>query len=198
MSNNIKILVEKQRAYFSAGKTKDISFRINALKRLKTVIKENENDILSALKKDLNKAPFEAYATEIGFIYNELNDAIKNIRKWSRDKRVRTPVTQFKSSSFIVSEPYGIVLIMSPWNYPFQLTIAPLIGAVAAGNCAVVKPSAYSPNTSAVLNRIISCCFGKEYIAVVEGGREANQELLNEKFDYIFFTGSIEVGRFVM
>lgn len=198
MSNNIKILVEKQRAYFSAGKTKDISFRINALKRLKTVIKENENDILSALKKDLNKAPFEAYATEIGFIYNELNDAIKNIRKWSRDKRVRTPVTQFKSSSFIVSEPYGIVLIMSPWNYPFQLTIAPLIGAVAAGNCAVVKPSAYSPNTSAVLNRIISCCFGKEYIAVVEGGREANQELLNEEFDYIFFTGSIEVGRFVM
>jgi aldehyde dehydrogenase (NAD+) len=166
MSDNIKNLLEKQRDYFSKGETKNITFRLNALKILKAAIKEKEKDIMDALHKDLNKAPFEAYATEVGFIYNELNDAIKNIRKWSKVKRVRTPVTQFKSTSYIVSEPYGNVLIMSPWNYPFQLTIAPLIGAIAGGNCAVVKPSAYSPCTSSVINRIISSCFDKEYIAV--------------------------------
>ena len=198
MSDNIKNLLEKQRDYFSKGETKNITFRLNALKILKAAIKEKEKDIMDALHKDLNKAPFEAYATEVGFIYNELNDAIKNIRKWSKVKRVRTPVTQFKSTSYIVSEPYGNVLIMSPWNYPFQLTIAPLIGAIAGGNCAVVKPSAYSPCTSSVINRIISSCFDKEYIAVIEGGREANQELLHEKFDYIFFTGSVGVGKTVM
>jgi len=197
MSIDIKNLTEKQRAFFSTGNTLDIDFRINALKKLKAVIKENEGDILDALKWDLNKSPFEAYATEVGFVYNELNDAIRNIRKWCKAKRARTPMTQFKSTSYIVSEPYGVVLIMSPWNYPFQLTVAPLIGAVAGGNCAVVKPSAYSPATSAVLRRILSC-FEKEYIAVVEGGREANQELLNEKFDYIFFTGSVQVGKTVM
>lgn len=198
MSDSIKVLLEKQKTYFSSGETKDVTCRLNALKRLKTVIKDNEKDILDALNKDLNKATFEAYATEVGMIYNELNDAIKNLRKWSKVKRVRTPITQFKSSSYIVSEPYGIVLIMSPWNYPFQLTIAPLIGAIAGGNCAVVKPSAYSPNTSKIINKVLSSCFNKEYIAVVEGGREANQELLLEKFDYIFFTGSVAVGRTVM
>ncbi|NLE26513.1 MAG: aldehyde dehydrogenase family protein, partial [Clostridiaceae bacterium] len=198
MSDSIKILLEKQRAYFSKGETKNITFRLNVLKKLKAVIKDNEKDILDALNKDLNKASFEAYATEVGFIYNELNDAIKNLKKWSKVKRVRTPITQFKSLSYIVSEPYGIVLIMSPWNYPFQLTIAPLIGAVSAGNCAVVKPSAYSPYTSNVINKIISSSFNREYIAVIEGGREANQELLHEKFDYIFFTGSVDVGKTVM
>lgn len=198
MSDYIRNLLKKQKEYFSNGETKNVDFRLNALKKLKVAIKDNEKDVMDALNKDLNKAVFEAYATEVGFIYNELNDAIKNIRKWSRVKRVRTPITQFKSASYIVSEPYGIVLIMSPWNYPFQLTIAPLIGAIAGGNCAVVKPSAYSPSTSAIINKIISSCFNKEYIAVVEGGREANQQLLHEKFDYIFFTGSVDVGRTVM
>ncbi len=198
MSSDIKNMLDKQREYFSKGETKNVTFRLNALKKLKAVIKDNEKDIMDALKKDLNKAPFEAYATEVGFIYNELNDAIKNIRKWNKVKRVRTPITQFKSVSYIVSEPYGIALIMSPWNYPFQLAIAPLIGAIASGNCAVVKPSAYSPCTSAVISKILSSCFSKEYIAVIEGGREANQELLHEKVDYIFFTGSVDVGKMVM
>lgn len=195
---DIKDIVERQRAHFLSQDTLDIPFRLNALKKLKTYIRDNEKDILDALKKDLNKAPFESYAAEVGLIHSELNDAIKNLYKWNRKKRVRTPLAHFKSSSYIVSEPYGVVLIMSPWNYPFQLTLAPLIGAISGGNCAVVKPSAYSPCTSAIIAKIIRDCFDERYIAVIEGGREANQQLLKEKFDYIFFTGSVSVGKTVM
>lgn len=195
---DIKDIVGRQRAYFLSQETLDVSFRLNALKKLKASIRDNEKDILDALKKDLNKAPFESYAAEVGLIHSELNDAIKNLHKWNRKKRVRTPLAHFKSSSYIVSEPYGVVLIMSPWNYPFQLTLAPLIGAIAGGNCAVVKPSAYSPCTSTVISKIIRSCFDEKYIAVIEGGREANQQLLKEIFDYIFFTGSVSVGKTVM
>lgn len=195
---DIRNLINEQRAYFAKGETLDLAFRINALKRLKECIKKHEEEICEALKKDLNKAPFEAYATEVGFVYTELNEMIKKLPKWSRVKKVKTPVTQFKSSSYIVSEPYGVVLVMSPWNYPFQLSIAPLIGAIAGGNCTIVKPSAYSAHTSAIIAKMIGECFESEYIAVIEGGREVNSELINEKFDYIFFTGSIEVGKIVM
>ena len=195
---DIRDIIERQRVFFSGGKTMDVSFRLNALKKLKSAIKAHENDILDALKKDLNKSAFEAFATELGIVYTELNDAIKNLPRWAREKKVRTPIVHFKSSSYMVPEPYGVVLIMSPWNYPFQLSIAPLTGAIAAGNCAVVKPSSYSPHTSAVIKKLIGDCFGEEYIAVNEGGREANQELLKQKFDYIFFTGSIGVGKTVM
>lgn len=196
--SDIKGIMERQRTYFSIGKTLDVSFRMDALKRLKTSIRDHEKDISDALKKDLNKAPFEAYATEVGIINVELNNTIKNLYKWNSIKRAKTPIIQFKSSSYMVSEPYGTVLIMSPWNYPFQLTIAPLIGAIAGGNCVLLKPSAYSANTSAVISRLIKDCFDEKYIAVIEGGREANQELLKERFDYIFFTGSISVGKTVM
>ncbi len=191
-------IVKKQRAYFYTEETMNIDSRLNALKKLKASIQKHEQAVLDALKQDLNKAPFEAYATEVGIIYSELNDAMKHLVRWFRPKRVRTPITQFKSTSRIVSEPYGVVLIMSPWNYPFQLTIAPLIGAISGGNCAVVKPSAYSPATSDIIGKIIEDCFSASYVTVIKGGREANQELLKEKFDYIFFTGSVDVGKSVM
>jgi len=198
MMENTKSIVKHQREYFASGRTLDLCFRLNALKKLKEYINKYEDDILEALKKDLNKPPFEAYATEIGFVYAELNEMIKGLPRWSRPKKVRTPVAQFKSSSYILSEPYGVVLIMSPWNYPFQLSVAPLIGAIAGGNCAIVKPSAYSPNTSSVVAKLLGECFESGFVSVIQGGREANRELLDEKFDYIFFTGSPGIGKIVM
>ncbi len=195
---DVKEIVKRQREYFNSEKTLELPYRRNALKKLYEGIKKHEKDIYDALQKDLNKSPFETYATEIGILYMELKDAIRNLYRWNRKERVPTPLIHFKSSSYMVSEPYGVVLIMSPWNYPFQLTLAPLIGAIAAGNCVVIKPSAYSPNTSALVSKIIKECFPKRYIAVIQGGREENQQLLKEKFDYIFFTGSVSVGKLVM
>jgi len=194
----IKEVVTQQQKYYGTGVTQELSFRKNALIKLQESIKKHENDILEALHKDLNKAPFESYAAEVGIVYTELKDAIKSLHRWNRKKRVKTPMVHFIASSYMVSEPYGTVLIMSPWNYPFQLTIAPLIGAIAGGNCVVVKPSAYSPNTSAIISTLIRECFEERYIATIEGGREANHELLEQRFDYIFFTGSVGVGKLVM
>lgn len=191
-------MLHAQRAYFGKGECKDVNFRIAQLKKLYQWICEHEQEIMDALYQDLNKSPFEAYATEIGIVKEEIKYTLKHLRKWAAPKRVRTPITQFPSKSFIYQEPYGVVLIMSPWNYPFQLTIAPLAGAMCAGNCAVVKPSAYSPATTRLMAGMIKELFSEEYIAVVEGGREANQALLDEKFDYIFFTGSVNVGKYVM
>ncbi len=188
----------QQRQYFAEGKTKSIRHRLEFLNRLEHSILKHENDIMEALRKDLNKAPFEAYATEIGMVLEEIRFVGKHLRGWARPRQVRTPITNFPSVSRIYSEPFGVVLIMSPWNYPFQLAISPLVGAIAAGNCAIVKPSNYSPNTSVVIELILSEVFPKEYVAVIQGGREANQTLLEQKFDYIFFTGSVAVGKMVM
>lgn len=193
-----KSMLHKQRAYFQTGDTKDVEFRIRQLKKLYQWITVHEQEIMDALYMDLNKSNFEAYATEIGIVKEEIRYTLKHLRKWAAPKRVPTPITQFPSKSFIYPEPYGIVLIMSPWNYPFQLTIAPLVGAICAGNCAVVKPSAYSPHTTKVMADMLRELFQEKYIAVVEGGRQENQALLNEKFDYIFFTGSVNVGKYVM
>ena len=193
-----KDMLHAQRAYFGQGECKNVDFRIRQLKNLYQWICGHEQEILDALYQDLNKSPFEAYAAEIGIVKEEIRYTLKHIRKWAAPKRVKTPITQFPSRSFIYPEPYGVVLIMSPWNYPFQLTIAPLVGAICAGNCAVVKPSAYSPNTTRVMAEMLRELFPAEYISVVEGGREANQALLDEKFDYIFFTGSVNVGKYVM
>lgn len=192
------MVLESQRKYFRSGETKDVTFRIKQLVRMYQWINMNEEIIMYALKKDLNKSPFEAYATEIGIIKEELRYTIKNLKKWSKTKCVKTPITQFPAKSFIYQEPYGIVLIMSPWNYPFQLTIAPLIGAISGGNCAVLKPSAYSANTSAVICRMIKEVFSPSYVDVIQGGRVENEALLNQKFDYIFFTGSGDVGKIVL
>lgn len=196
--NNIKEIIEKQRLFFEEGKTKDLDFRIDKLKLLRKIIIENMEEIMEALKKDLNKAQFEAYETEVGLVLEEIKYTIRHLPNWVKRKRVKTPLTHFFSSSYIYSEPYGITLIMSPWNYPFQLTIVPLIGAIAAGNCSVIKPSAYSQYTSEIIDRLISENFNEDYITVVRGGREENKTLLQEKFDYIFFTGSVQVGKSVM
>ncbi len=195
--NSIKTIVNNQKLYFSNEKTRDISFRKKQLEKLYKSIKQHENEILIALKSDLNKSAFEAYETEIGMVYEELKFMLKNIKNFSKPRRIKTPLMHFPSKSYQYQDPYGCVLIMSPWNYPFQLTLVPLIGAIAAGNCAVVKPSNYAKETSRVILKILSE-FPQEYIAVVEGGRDVNNALLEEKFDYIFFTGSPLVGKLVM
>ena len=195
---DVSAIVKTQRDYFSSRRTIEIPFRADALKRLKSSIINHEQEILDALKSDLNKSPFEAYATEVGIILDEIGFAVKNLKSWSKPKHVHTPIVHFPSRSRIFSEPYGVVLIMSPWNYPFQLTLAPLIGAIAGGNCAVVKPSAYSPATSSIIAKLLEESFAQGHVAVIEGGRQENQALLEQKFDYLFFTGSAAVGKNVM
>ncbi|NLK73911.1 MAG: aldehyde dehydrogenase [Clostridiales bacterium] len=191
-------LVRKQKRFFQRGKTKDLEYRINALKKLRAAIIRYEHQFIEALKIDLNKSDFEAYVTEIGFVLGEISFTLKHLRSWAKPQRVKTPLTHFASSSYIYSEPYGVALIIAPWNYPFQLALAPLIGAIAAGNCAIIKPSEFTPRTSALLERIIAKIYPKEYIAVAQGGIETSQALLAAKFDKIFFTGSEAVGKIVM
>lgn len=191
-------LVAAQRAHFQTGATLSLTARRTALSRLKQAILAHERDITAALLDDLNKSPAESYMCEIGMTLSELSFVEKRLAGWMRDRTHPTPLAQFPARSFTLREPYGVVLVMSPWNYPFLLTMDPLIGAIAAGNCCVVKPSAYSPATSAVIRDILSECFPPELVAVVEGGRAENQALLDQKFDYIFFTGGVEVGKEVM
>lgn len=195
---DIKQLVANQRIYFSTHKTYDVNYRIVMLKKLYQAIKNHENDICNALKIDLGKSETESYMCEIGMTLSELSYQIKHIKKWSKNKTVPTGLANFPAKSFTVQEPYGCVLVMAPWNYPFMLSMEPMIGALAAGNCCVVKPSAYSPATSAILKLLIEEVFPPEYVAVVEGGRSENTELLNTRFDYIFFTGGVSVGKLVM
>ena len=194
----IRRILRNQRDFFQKGVTLDVSFRIRALQRLKASIKRNENAIHKALKKDLGKSAFESYMCETGMVYSEITYMLRHIRSFASDKRVRTPLAQFHAVSFIKPSPYGNVLIMSPWNYPFMLTMEPLVDALAAGNTAVLKPSAYSPHTSEIIRKIIGECFPASYVAVVTGGRAENTCLLQEPFDYIFFTGSQAVGKVVM
>ncbi len=195
---DIQALIAAQRAYFNTGATLPLSARRAALQCLRADITAHEGDITAALRSDLNKSPTESYMCEIGMTLSELRFVERHLDGWARDRRHLTPLAQFPAKSLTVSEPYGVVLIMSPWNYPFLLTVEPLIGAIAAGNCCVVKPSAYSPATSAVVRDILAECFPPEFVAVVEGGRAENQALLDQKFDYIFFTGGVEVGKEVM
>lgn len=191
-------ILKEHKQYFYTGITKDINFRIAQLKKLKDAIRKYEKDILEALYKDLRKNEFEAYSTEIGFVLDSISYMIKNLKKWSKPVKVKTPIHQHPSKTYILYEPYGTVLIIGPFNYPFQLVIEPLIGAMAAGNSAVLKPSESTPNISALLKRLIEETFDKEYIRVIEGEREATSALINSPFDYIFFTGSVPIGRIVM
>ena len=191
-------LVEKQRTYFAEGKTLPIEARLRALGLLEQAVRGREEELCRALKADLGKSRTESYMCEVGLTLSEIGYVRRHLRSWSRDRRVRTPLAQFHAKSFTVQEPYGVVLVMSPWNYPVLLTLEPLIGALAAGNCCVVKPSAYSPETSRVMAELLREIFPEEYVAVVEGGRQENQGLLAQKFDYIFFTGGVNVGRMVM
>ena len=191
-------IMEAQQIFFSLGSTKSVAFRKKALRSMGDWLKANEKELLDVLYADLRKAPFEAYATEIGIVHDEIKFAISHLRRWSRDKRVLQPIKQFPSRCFVRYEPFGVTLIMSPWNYPLMLTLAPLVGAIAAGNCVVVKPSAYSPNTSAVISKMVREVFDPSHVAVVEGGRKENKALLSQRFDFIFFTGSATVGKEVM
>lgn len=196
--NEIQPLVDTQRAYFISGATLPVSVRRQALKRLQKCIQTHESDINTALQQDLGKSDFESYMCEVGLCLSEIRYMLRHLRSFSREKRVRTPLAQFSSRSYKKPSPYGVVLIMSPWNYPFLLTIEPLIDAIAAGNTAVLKPSAYSPHTSAILTQMIEECFPPEYVSIVTGGRAENTALLAQHFDYIFFTGSQAVGKEVM
>ncbi|WP_326975139.1 aldehyde dehydrogenase [Caproicibacter sp. BJN0012] len=195
---NIEETMEAQRAFFATNATKSVPFRIDALKKLKASILKKERELYAAMKSDLNKSEFETYMTELGMVLDELRFVAKHTPGWAKNRRVHTPLAQFHSRSFQMPEPYGVVLIMSPWNYPFMLCLEPLIGAIAAGNCAVLKPSAYAPKTSQIISEIIADCFPQNYVAVVQGGRRENQDLLDQRFDYIFFTGSVSVGKLVM
>lgn len=189
---------ELQRGYFKSGSTLNVNRRIGALKELHKVVKERESDICEALMADLGKSNFESFMCEVGLVLDELSYMIRNTRKFAKEHRVKTPLAQFHSISFRKPSPLGTVLIMSPWNYPFMLTMSPLVDALAAGNTAMVKPSAYSPATSQIIKEIIEECFDEEYVAVVTGGRAENQYLLDQQFDFIFFTGSKTVGKLVM
>ncbi len=195
--NSIEQLVKNQREYFCNNHTLAISFREKQLRTLLNQVKKHENEIMQAIKLDLNKSEFESYATEIAIVYEELNFMIKNLKRLTKRKTHKTPIAHQPAKSYTYYDPFGCVLIMSPWNYPFQLALAPLVGAIAAGNCSVVKPSNYSSHTSEVIAKVLSV-FPDEYIAVVQGGRAENTELLEQRFDYIFFTGSPDVGKLVM
>ena len=196
--SRIEDVVKKQRAFFGKKQTFNVNYRIKYLKRLKQVILECEEEICQALKLDLGKSSSESYMCEIGLTLAELSYQIKHVKRWNKPKRHRTDLANFHGKSYSVFEPYGVVLVMAPWNYPFMLTMEPLIGAIAAGNCVVAKPSAYSPATSSIIKKILEKVFDKEYVCVVEGGRAENTELLEQKFDYIFFTGGVTVGKLVM
>lgn len=193
----INELTQRQRAFFASGHTKEVKFRKEQLIKLKNVILKYEKDFIEALHKDLRKHEFEAYATEIGFVLIELKKAIQNVEKWAKPRTVPTPLFHFNGSSYIQPEPYGMTLIISPWNYPFQLLFAPLVGAMAAGNTAILKPSEFAPATSTLIAAVMAENFDDKYIAVVEGGVAESKALLEEKFDYIFFTGGTNVGRLV-
>lgn len=194
---DIASVMERQRAFFATGATIDVDFRMRALKRLGAAIRSHETEIKFALREDLGKSFFEGYMCEVGLVLSELGYQMSHLRRWVRPRHVLPDLANFPSTYREVPEPYGVTLVMSPWNYPFMLTIEPLIGAVAAGNCCVVKPSAYSPATSALIARILREAFEPGHVDVVLGGRAENTELLEQRFDYIFFTGSVEVGKLV-
>ena len=193
----IEALVLAQHNYFNTNITKDTAFRHDALKNLLTAIKENEDAIYKALQMDLGKSNQEACMTEVGLIINSIHFALRHLDKWVKPKRCKTPITHFPAKSYIYKEPYGVVLIMSPWNYPFFLTLSPLIGAIAAGNCAIIKTSRSCPNTSALMKAMINSAFSSSYIHVVDVDEDYNA-ILSCQYDYIFFTGSERVGRIVM
>lgn len=191
-------LVASQRQHILRGGTLDVQTRKEILTRLGNTIRAYEPAILAALEADLNKSAFEGYMSEVGMVLDELKFQIRHVERWAKPKRVRTPLTQFPAKSLRVPEPYGVVLIMAPWNYPFQLCMTPLIGAISAGNTVILKPSAYARHTSEVIAAIVSEVFDPSYVAVVQGGRKENELLLEQRFDHIFFTGSVAVGKLVM
>ncbi len=195
---NIEKIVKEQRKYFNEFNTRDINTRIDTLKTIQKWIQNNEDKIFDALEKDLNKCNAEAYMCEIGMALSDIRYQINHLKKWCKRKIVLTPISQFPSIGYKYYEPYGVTLIMSTWNYPFLLSVQPTIASIAAGNTVILKPSAYSPNTSSLLKEMFTETCNKDLVTVIEGGRRENEEILNQKYDYIFFTGSSTVGKLVM
>lgn len=196
MNVPIPELIQAQRKFFSTGKTRDRDFRIQQLQSLERAIVANQDKIVAAVQSDLGRAAFEAYF-EIATL-SEIKLALKQLKKWMKPRRVTTSLDVFPASAWVQPEPLGVALIIGPWNYPFQLMMSPLVGAIAAGNCAVLKPSEYAPEMSKVVTELVRSTFDSDYIAVVEGDAQTSQELLAQKFDHIFFTGGTEIGRIVM
>lgn len=191
-------ILEEHQSFFYTGMTRTSKFRIDQLDILKKVIKKYEKEIIQALYKDLRKSEFEAYTTEIGLIYDNISYLKKNLEKWMEPKQVKTPIALMPSKSFIVNDPYGTVLIVAPFNYPFQLVMEPLLGAIIGGNCAVIKPSEITPHTTRVIKKIVEEAFEPAYIRVLEGEKEETSLLIHAAFDFIFFTGSVKVGKILM
>lgn len=190
--------IESQRAFFSTNKTKDITFRLEQLRKLRKAILLNQKKLKDALWEDLHKSPEEAYLTEISIVVGEIDNHIRHLKQWAKPKRVSTPIHLWPSSSKVIYEPLGLSLIVAPWNYPLQLLINPLVGSIAAGGCSMLKPSPDAPKVAKAMQEMIEETFESNYIGVVQGGRETNTILLNERFDIIFFTGSSKVGKIVM
>lgn len=195
---SIREAVQAARSCFMKGRTLDLSVRLEALRRLEEAVTGRLQDILDALQQDLNKSPYESFMAEIGLVLGEISLARRSLRRWARPVSCRPSLAQLPASARVYKQPYGVALVMSPWNYPFQLTMNPLIGAVAAGNCVIIKPSAYAPAVSQVMAEICGAAFEAGHVQVIQGGRKENSALLEERFDYIFFTGSPAVGRLVM
>ncbi|MDO5028596.1 MAG: aldehyde dehydrogenase [Bacillota bacterium] len=193
----IESVLNKQKEFFKKDKTKSIAFRKEALKKLRKAIMDNEDKIMEALYKDLGKSRSESYMSEIAIIYSEINSALKNLHKWAKAKRVGQDLASFPARNYVYSEPYGSVLIMAPWNYPFHLTLAPLVAAIGAGNCVIIKGSGSSPFSTQLIKEIMDQTFNQEYIYCIEPGTDYDQ-ILNQKYDYILFTGSPRVGKKVM
>ncbi|MGG3196506.1 aldehyde dehydrogenase [Priestia aryabhattai] len=195
--NNYQELTKKQLSFFNSGKTKEVAFRIEMLKKLRELVVRHEDDILKAVKADLNKPEMEAKRAEVGLVLSEIDFAVENLAEWAAPKEVETPSTHAGAKSYIYQDPYGLALVIAPWNYPFQLAVSPVVGAIAAGNCVVLKPSELTPHTSSLLAKMFNENFPEEYLTVVEGEVETSTALLKENFDYIFFTGSTMVGKIV-
>ncbi|GGJ94474.1 aldehyde dehydrogenase [Lentibacillus kapialis] len=193
-----KEIVNRQRSFFHTGKTMDYAFRKEQLTSLKNMLKGYEQEIYHALKNDLNKSEYEAFTTELGFLYTEIDFALKHLKDWMKPEKAETPLTHKGSKSYIRKEPYGVALIIAPWNYPLHLAIAPAIGAIAAGNTVVLKPSEITRSTSAILADMIQSTFDSSFVTVVEGAKDVSQQLLEQRWDYIFFTGGAHVGKIVM
>lgn len=196
--NEIELCLSEMQAFFHSGTTLSIAWRKEQLKKLKSGIRSHEKQILNALYEDLGKTDFEGFASELGIVYAELDEHLKHLDAWAAKQRVRSSLLSFPSKSYTIAQPLGIVLIMSPWNYPFQLSIVPLISAIAAGNCVMLKPSRYSSHTALVIEEMLSKLFYSNHVATFQGGAQMNQELLRHRYDHIFFTGSPQVGKLVM
>jgi len=195
---NFKAIISHQREFFQSGATRSPAFRRAQLVKLADMLEAHETKLLAALHADLRKSPHEAYSSEIGFVLGEIRHALRHLTSWMKPERRRSPVLAWPARSHIHPQPYGVALIIGPWNYPLQLLLSPLVGAIAAGNCAILKPSEFAPHTAAMMDEMIRLAFAENFITVIRGERETAQALLAEKFDTIFFTGGTETGRAVM